>query len=92
MPFDLTRFHGIFPAAMTMFDIDGNLDETSTAEHWQWLIEQGADGLWVEREFARARSVYASHGAAGRVELCWGHGGHQVFGERSFEFLDQWLK
>ena len=47
MSFDLARFHGIFPAAMTMFDADGNLDEAATAEHWQWLIDQGADGLVV---------------------------------------------
>ncbi len=45
--FDLTRFRGIFPAAMTMFDAAGNLDEPATEEHWRWLIEQGADGLVV---------------------------------------------
>jgi 4-hydroxy-tetrahydrodipicolinate synthase len=47
MSFDLTRFRGIFPAAMTMFDEDGNLDEPATGAHWRWLIEQGADGLVV---------------------------------------------
>jgi len=47
MQFDLTQFHGIFPAALTMFDADGNLDEPATAEHWQWLIDEGADGLVV---------------------------------------------
>ncbi len=47
MAFDLTRFHGIFPAALTMFDANGNLDEAATAEHWQWLIDEGADGLVV---------------------------------------------
>ncbi len=47
MFFDLTRFRGVFPAAMTMFDADGNLDYDATAEHWHWLIEQGADGLVV---------------------------------------------
>ncbi|MCL5998609.1 MAG: dienelactone hydrolase family protein, partial [Chloroflexi bacterium] len=62
-----------------------------------FLVEVGdADWVvrreWVEHEFARARSVYALHGAADRIELCWGQGGHQVFGERSYEFLDQWLK
>lgn len=47
MSFDLARFCGIFPAAMTMFDADGNLDEPATAEHWEWLIAQGAHGLVV---------------------------------------------
>ena len=62
-----------------------------------FLIEAGdqdqvARREWIEREFARARMVYALHGAADRIELAWGHGGHQVFGDRSFEFLEQWLK
>ena len=53
-----------------------------------WVVRQE----WVEHEFARARAVYEARGAADRIELWWGRGGHQVFGERSFEFLDQWLK
>lgn len=48
MPFALERFRGIFPAALTMFDKDNNLDEEATARHWDWLItQQGADGLVV---------------------------------------------
>jgi 4-hydroxy-tetrahydrodipicolinate synthase len=48
MPFDLKPFRGIFPAALTMFDRENNLDEDATARHWDWLIsEQGADGLVI---------------------------------------------
>ena len=45
--FDLSPYRGIFPAAMTFFDRDGNLDTTSTLDHWQWLVEQGVHGLVV---------------------------------------------
>lgn len=45
--FDLSRFHGIFPAAMTFFDAEGNLDEKATVAHWQWLLDQGVDGLVI---------------------------------------------
>ncbi len=38
MPYPLERFRGIFPAALTMFDRDNNLDEDATARHWDWLI------------------------------------------------------
>jgi 4-hydroxy-tetrahydrodipicolinate synthase len=48
MPFALDRFRGIFPAALTMFDRDNNLDEKATAKHWEWLIEkQRVDGLVI---------------------------------------------
>jgi 4-hydroxy-tetrahydrodipicolinate synthase len=48
MPYALDRFRGIFPAALTMFDKDNNLDEQATARHWDWLITgQGADGLVI---------------------------------------------
>lgn len=48
MPFVLDRFRGIFPAALTMFDQNNNLDEEATARHWDWLItRQGADGLVI---------------------------------------------
>jgi 4-hydroxy-tetrahydrodipicolinate synthase len=48
MPFDVKRFRGIFPAALTMFDQENNLDEEATARHWDWLItHQGADGLVI---------------------------------------------
>jgi 4-hydroxy-tetrahydrodipicolinate synthase len=48
MPFALDRFRGIFPAALTMFDKDNNLDEEATARHWDWLItRQAADGLVI---------------------------------------------
>ena len=45
--YSLDRFHGIFPAALTMFDRDNNLDENATAKHWDWLIRQGVDGLVI---------------------------------------------
>ncbi len=48
MPFVLDRFRGIFPAALTMFDKDNNLDEDATSRHWDWLItHQHADGLVI---------------------------------------------
>ena len=48
MPYKLDRFRGIFPAALTMFDKENNLDEEATARHWDWLIsQQGADGLVI---------------------------------------------
>jgi 4-hydroxy-tetrahydrodipicolinate synthase len=47
MPYDLTPFRGIFPAGLTCFDVNGELDEGSTAEHWEWLINQGVQGLVV---------------------------------------------
>ena len=47
MPYALEQFRGIFPAALTMFDQDGNLDENRTARHWDWLIGQGVDGLVI---------------------------------------------
>ena len=62
-----------------------------------FLIEAGDEDwvtrrAWVESEFARARAVYALHGATGRIELAWERGGHQVYGRRSFAFLDTWLR
>jgi len=47
MPHNLDRFRGIFPAALTMFDRENNLDEEATALHWEWLIGQGVDGLVI---------------------------------------------
>ncbi len=47
MPYSLERFRGIFPAALTMFDRDNNLDEEASAKHWDWLIRQGVDGLVI---------------------------------------------
>jgi len=48
MPFDVKRFRGIFPAALTMFDKKNNFDEEATARHWDWLItHQEVDGLVI---------------------------------------------
>jgi 4-hydroxy-tetrahydrodipicolinate synthase len=48
MTFTLDQFRGIFPAALTMFDRDNQLDEDATARHWEWLIEeQQVDGLVI---------------------------------------------
>jgi len=47
MSYPLQKFHGIFPAALTMFDKENNLDEEATARHWDWLIRQGVDGLVI---------------------------------------------
>lgn len=37
--------NGIFPAVLTMFDAQGNLDEQATWNHADWLISQGVHGL-----------------------------------------------
>jgi 4-hydroxy-tetrahydrodipicolinate synthase len=47
MPYSLSKFRGIFPAALTMFDQANNVDEDATAKHWEWLIDQGVDGLVI---------------------------------------------
>jgi dihydrodipicolinate synthase/N-acetylneuraminate lyase len=39
------RLRGIFPAMLTMFDAEGNLDESGTWDHADWLIRQGVHGL-----------------------------------------------
>jgi 4-hydroxy-tetrahydrodipicolinate synthase len=84
MPYNLEKFRGIFPAALTMFDRENNLDENATAQHWDWLIRQGVDGLVIAgtsgefialenheriRLFHLARDV-----SAGRVPLILGTG------------------
>ena len=43
----LELFRGIFPAALTMFDTDNNIDEAALRKHWDWLIRQGVDGLVI---------------------------------------------
>ena len=84
MPYPLQSFRGIFPAALTMFDDDNNIDEARTAKHWDWLIRQGVDGLVIAgtsgefialenherlRLFELAKDVNA-----GRVPLIFGTG------------------
>lgn len=85
MRYDLSRFRGIFPAALTMFDADDQIDERATADHWDWLIaEQNVDGLVIAgtsgefiamtadervRVFRLARDV-----VAGRVPTIFGSG------------------
>ena len=85
MPFALDRFRGVFPAALTMFDKDNQLDENATARHWEWLIEkQRVDGLVIagtsgefiameseerKRLFRLARDV-----VHGRVPVIYGSG------------------
>ena len=46
--FDLSPYHGIFPAGMTFFDAEGNLDTKATLDHWHWLVDQGVHGLVVK--------------------------------------------
>jgi 4-hydroxy-tetrahydrodipicolinate synthase len=36
---------GIWPAVMTMFDADGDIDEAATARHVEYLIRSGVHGL-----------------------------------------------
>ena len=84
MPFDLSRFRGIFPAAMTMFDENENLDEAATAAHWEWLLRQGVDGLVIagtSGEFVALETEerlrlfrLAKEVVRGRVPLVFGSG------------------
>jgi 4-hydroxy-tetrahydrodipicolinate synthase len=41
----VTSWGGIFPAALTMFDESGALDEDATAAHIERLLEEGAHGV-----------------------------------------------
>jgi 4-hydroxy-tetrahydrodipicolinate synthase len=43
--FSPQSMHGIYPAALTMFDAQGELDEKATWNHADWLIRQGVHGL-----------------------------------------------
>jgi dihydrodipicolinate synthase/N-acetylneuraminate lyase len=84
MPYSLEKFRGIFPAALTMFDRENNLDEDATAQHWDWLIWQGVDGLVItgtsgefialENEERIRLFRLAKQVAAGRVPLIFGTG------------------
>ena len=85
MSYDLSRFRGIFPAALTMFDRDNEFDEDATARHWEWLItDQQADGLVItgtsgefialtEEERLRAFRL-AQTVVRGRVPVIFGSG------------------
>lgn len=42
-PYEMMR--GIYPAVLTMFDAQGDLDEQATWNHASWLIRQGVQGL-----------------------------------------------
>jgi 4-hydroxy-tetrahydrodipicolinate synthase len=84
MPYELQRFQGIFPAALTMFDADNNLDRDATARHWDWLIHQGVDGLVIagtSGEFIALENTervrlfqLAQEVVAGRVPVIYGSG------------------
>ena len=84
MPYPLQAFRGIFPAALTMFDADNNIDEAATAKHWDWLIRQGVDGLVIagtSGEFIALENDerlrlfrLAEQVTAGRVQLIFGTG------------------
>lgn len=84
MPYALEPFKGIFPAALTMFDKENNVDEELTARHWDWLIRQGVDGLVItgtsgefialENEERLRLFRLAKDVAGGRVPLIFGSG------------------
>ena len=78
------RWRGIFPAALTMFDRQGGLDEDATSAHLDRLIAAGAHGVVVggtsgefigltERERLRLVEV-AVAAVAGRVPVIAGTG------------------
>ncbi|MEZ6053315.1 MAG: dihydrodipicolinate synthase family protein [Planctomycetaceae bacterium] len=64
--FDLSPYHGIFPAGMTFFDAEGNLDQNATLDHWQWLVDQGVHGLVV----AGTSGEFISLTIEERLQLC----------------------
>jgi 4-hydroxy-tetrahydrodipicolinate synthase len=85
MSFALQRFRGIFPAALTMFDKDNQLDEATTAHHWEWLIEQqrvdglviaGTSGEFIAMESEERKRVFglARDVVRGRVPVILGSG------------------
>jgi 4-hydroxy-tetrahydrodipicolinate synthase len=84
MPHLLKQFRGIFPAALTLFDKENNLDEHGTAQHWDWLIRQGIDGLVIagtsgefiamENDERRRLFSLAKEVCKGRVPLIFGSG------------------
>lgn len=41
------KWEGIVPAAMTMFDEKGAVDKKASVAHWNWLIEEGVQGLVI---------------------------------------------
>ena len=77
-------WRGIYPAALTMFDRRGRLDETATAKHLERLVAAGADGLVVggtsgefialEPEERRRVIKVAVETVAGRVAVIAGTG------------------
>lgn len=85
MPFALDRFRGIFPAALTMFGKDNQLDEDATARHWNWLIEKqhvdglviaGTSGEFIAMESEERKRVFrlAKDVVRGRVPVIYGSG------------------
>ena len=45
--FDIKDFKGVIPAILTIFDKDENIDEVGMREHTSYLIEKGANGLYL---------------------------------------------
>jgi 4-hydroxy-tetrahydrodipicolinate synthase len=41
------KWEGIVPAAMTMFDKNGVVDKEASVAHWNWLIEEGVQGIVI---------------------------------------------
>lgn len=85
MTFALDRFRGIFPAALTMFDKDNQLDEKATAHHWEWLIEKqqvdglviaGTSGEFIAMESEERKRIFrlAKDVVRGRVPVIYGSG------------------
>ncbi len=85
MPFALDQFRGIFPAALTMFNKENQLDEDATARHWEWLIEQqqvdglviaGTSGEFIAMESEERKRVFrlAKDVVRGRVPVIYGSG------------------
>jgi cephalosporin-C deacetylase-like acetyl esterase len=62
-----------------------------------FMVERGhRDGVgideWVAYEFAKVRRYYSDIGQAGRAEIEFFPGPHQIWGQGTFHFLRRWLK
>ncbi|MCY4106782.1 MAG: dihydrodipicolinate synthase family protein [Chloroflexi bacterium] len=73
------RIEGIFPAMLTMFTASGELDLAASAEHADWLVKAGVQGLvlsgtsgeFIAMSMAERRALFAAviERVAGRVPV-----------------------
>jgi 4-hydroxy-tetrahydrodipicolinate synthase len=84
MTWDPMTWAGVFPAALTMFTTSGALDGPATRRHFEWLIDQGSEGIvvggtsgeFIALDMSERRQVIelGVAAAAGRVPVIAGTG------------------